>query len=160
VAYRRRLVQDRTRISHRLTAQLKAYFPHVFWWFDAIRPLLVGALRRRWPTVEAIKKVRPSTRETCFHAPNSVRQETISTRMAALKEAVPLTTETAVMNSSVRMIKALAAPLETPMEAIREFDQAMEQLWSTHADDHLCASLPGAGTVYAARRNMSDRRGP
>jgi transposase len=151
VEYRRRLVNDRTRLSNRMTALLKAYFPQVLWWFDDIRTLLVCDLLLRWPTVEAIQKVRPSTLEKVFHEHHSVRKETISTRMAAIKEAVPLTTDQAVINSSVLMIKALAAQMKTTIEAIRAFDHTIEQICSMHEDYHLFTSLPGAGTVYAAR---------
>jgi transposase len=41
--------------------------------------------------------------------------------------------------------------MQTTIEAIRAFDHAIEQLCRTHEDYHLFASLPGAGTVYAAR---------
>jgi transposase len=151
VAHRRRLGNDRTRSSHRMTALLKADFPPVLPWFDDIRTLLVCDLLRRWPTVEALKKVGPSTLETFFHEQNSVRKETIAHRIAALKEAIPLVTEPAVIHASVLRIKALAAQMKTTVEAIRKFDQEIEQLGSTHAAYPLLASLPGAGPVYAAR---------
>jgi transposase len=106
VEYRRRLVNDRTRLSNRMTALLKAYFPQILQWFDDIRTLLVCDLLLRWPTVEALKKVRPATLEKFFHEHHSVRRETISGRIAAIKEAVPLTTDQAVMTSSVLMINA------------------------------------------------------
>jgi transposase len=151
VEHRRRLVNDRTRISNRMTALLKAYFPQVLRWFDDIRTTLVCDFLLRWPTCESIKKVRPSTLEKFFHAHNSVRKETISNRIAAIKEAIPLTTDQAVITSSVFMIKALATQMKTTIDAIREFDQEIEKLCSTHEDYHLFASLPGAGPVYAAR---------
>jgi hypothetical protein len=49
-----------------MTALLKAYFPQGLWWFEDIRTLLVCDVLLRWPTVEAIKKVRPSTLEKFF----------------------------------------------------------------------------------------------
>ena len=55
------------------------------------------------------------------------------------------------MTSSVLMINALATQMKTTIEAIRAFDHEIEQLCRTHEDYHLFASLPGAGTVYAAR---------
>ena len=134
-----------------MTALLKAYFPQILHWFDDIRTLLVCDLLLRWPTVEALKKVRPATLEKFFHEHHSVRRETISCRIAAIKEAVPLTTDQAVMTSSVLMINALATQMKTTIEAIRAFDHEIEPLCSTHEDYHLFASLPGAGTVYAAR---------
>lgn len=41
VEHRRRLVDDRTRISNRLTSLLKLYIPHVLEWFPDIRTDLV-----------------------------------------------------------------------------------------------------------------------
>ena len=80
-----------------------------------------------------------------------MRKETILHRIAAIKEAVPLITDQAVMHSSVLMIKVLATPMKPTFEAIRAFDREIEQLCSTHKDYPLFASLPGAGPVYAAR---------
>jgi transposase len=148
---RRRLVHDRTRSSHRMTALLKAYVPQALQGFGDIRTLLVGDGLLRGPTVEALKKVRPSTLETCLHEHHAVRKEPIAHRMAAIKEAIPLGTDQAVIHASVLMIKALAPQMKTTIEAIREFDQEIEQRCRTHADDPLFASLPGAGPVSAAR---------
>jgi transposase len=151
VEHRRRLVNDRTRISNRMTALLKAYFPQVLQWFDDIRTLLVCDLLLCWPTLEAIQKVRSSTLEKFFHAHHSVRKETLANRIAAIKAAVPLTTDQAVMHASVLMIKALATQMKTTIEAIHAFDHEIEKLCRTHEDYPLFASLPGAGPVYAAR---------
>jgi hypothetical protein len=85
---------------------LKAYFPQVLQWFDDIRTLLVCDVLLHWPTVEALQKVRPATRETFFHEHNSVRRETISLRIAAIQEAVPLTTDQAVIHAAVLLINA------------------------------------------------------
>ncbi|MDQ3252835.1 MAG: IS110 family transposase, partial [Acidobacteriota bacterium] len=71
VEHRRRLVNDRTRISNRLTALLKAYFPQVLTWFDDIRTILVCDLLTTWPTLEAIKRVKPVTLEKFFHEHNA-----------------------------------------------------------------------------------------
>ena len=148
---RRRLVNDRPRISHRLTALLKAYFPQALQGFDDLRTRLVCDGLRRWPTVEALQKVRPPTLEKFVHEHHSVRKETIAHRIAAIKEAIPLGTDQAVIHASVLMIQALAAQMKTTIAAIREFDQAIEQLCRTHEAYPLFAARPGAGPVYAAR---------
>ncbi len=82
---------------------------------------------------------------------NSVRRETNENRIAAIKEAVPLTTDKAVINSSVLMIKALASQMKATIEAIREFDQQIDELCQTHQDFFIFDSLPGSGTVYSSR---------
>jgi transposase len=151
VEHRRRRVHDRTRLSKRMTARLKADFPQVLPGFDDIRTTLVGDFLRRWPTVEALKKVRPATRETFSHEPHAVRQEAIAHRIAAITEAVPFTTAQAVRRSSVLLSNALATQMKTTLAALHAFDDEIEQLCRTPAADHLVAALPGAGTVDAAR---------
>ena len=134
-----------------MTARLKAYFPQVFQWVDAIRPPRVWAFLLRWPTLAAVQKVRPATLEKFVHAHNSVRKATLANRLAAITAAGPLTTEQAVRHSSVLMIQARATQMQTTMEAIRDLDDAREQLGRMHEGSPLCAALPGASPGDAAR---------
>jgi transposase len=134
-----------------MTALLNAYFPQVLQWVEDIRTTLVCAVLRRWPTGESSKKVRPAPRDKFCHAHHAMRKETISNRMAAIKEAVPLTTDQAVMTSSVLMLKALATQMKTTIAAIRELDHELEKRCRTPEDSHLLAALPGAGPVDTAR---------
>jgi transposase len=151
VEHRRRLVSDRTRISNRMTALLKAYFPQVLQWFPDIRTGMVCDFLLRWSSLDALRRVRRATLETFFREHNSVRRETLEKRLKAIKESVPLVTDRAVLRSSVLMVKALAAQLKTTIEAIKCFDTEIEELCSQHQDFHLFTSLPGAGSVYASR---------
>lgn len=151
VEHRRRLVSDQTRISNRLTALLKGYFPQVLQWFPDIRTALVCDFLLRWSSLEALKGVHRATLKKFFGSHNSHRQETIETRLRAIKEATPLVTDRAVINSSVLMVKALAAQMKTTLAAVREFDQQIEALCQRHEDFELFTSLPGAGRVYASR---------
>ena len=151
VEHRRRLVNDRTRISNRLTALLKSYFPQVLDWFGDVRTLLVCDFLERWPTLAAVQKARPATLLKFWHAHHSVRTETNQRRLAEIKTALPLTTDGAVLTSSLLAVKVLVAQLRTTIAAIGEYDRHIEALCETHADYQLFASLPGAGDVYAAR---------
>ena len=85
----------------------------------------------------------------CEH--NSVRKETNTRRIAEIKEATPLTTDRAVINSSVLMIHALAAQMKTTVAAVQEFDREIDRLCQSHQDFFIFDSLPGAGPVYASR---------
>jgi hypothetical protein len=134
-----------------MTALLQAYCPQVFQWLADLRTTLVWEFLLRWPTLEAVQQGRPATLAKCFRAPHSVRPEMLAHRIAALKAAVPLPTDPAVLPSSVLLSKALATQRQTTLEALRAFDSAIEQLGRRPADDPLCASLPGAGPGYAAR---------
>jgi transposase len=151
VEHRRRLVSDQTRISNRLTALLKGYFPQILAWFPDIRTTLVCDFLLRWPSLDALKGVRRTTLKKFFCAHNSHRTETIAARLTAIKEAIPLVTDRAVINSSVLMVKALAAQMQTTLKAVHEFDAQIEALCRAHDDFELFSSLPGAGKVYASR---------
>lgn len=151
VEHRRRLVGDQTRISNRLTALLKGYFPHVLQWFPNIRTNLVCDFLLRWSSLGDLKAVRRTTLEKFFREHNSRRTELVEKRLEAIKEAIALTTDKAVINASVVMVKALAAQMKTTLAAVIEFDSQIEQLCQEHEDFDLFTSLPGAGKVYASR---------
>jgi transposase len=151
VEHRRRLVSDRTRTSNRLTSLLKCYFPQVLEWFPDIRTAMVCDFLLRWPSLDALQRVRRETLLQFFRAHNSVRRETLERRISSIKEALPLTTDRAVLRSSVAMTKALAAQMKATLAAVRRFDGEIEALCSAHEDHKVFQSLPGAGHVYAAR---------
>jgi transposase len=151
VEHRRRLVSDRTRFSNRLTALLKCYFPQVLEWFPDIRTELVCDFLLRWPSLEALKRVRRETLLKFMRSHNSVRRETLEQRLTAIKAAVPLTTDAAVLCSSAAMAKALAAQMKVTLAAVREFDRQIGEVCSVQQDFVLFKSLPGAGEVYASR---------
>ena len=151
VEHRRRLVSDQTRISNRLTALLKGYFPQVLEWFPDIRTTLVCDFLLRWSSLDALRGVRRSTLEKFCREHSSHRKATLEMRLDSIKAAVPLTTDRAVINSSVLMVKALTAQMQTTLAAVREFDSQIEELCQGHEDFDIFASLPGAGRVYASR---------
>jgi transposase len=151
VEHRRRLVDDRTRTSNRMTSLLKCYFPQVLEWFPSIRTTLVCDFLLRWPSLDSLHGVRRETLSKFFRSHNSVRREALEKRVMAIKEAVPLVTDRAVIASSVLMMRALAAQMQTTLAAINEFDSEIAVLCAVNEDFALLKSLPGAGANYAAR---------
>jgi len=151
VEHRRRLVGDQTRISNRLTSLLKGYFPQVLQWFPDMRTEMVCDFLLRWPELSALKRVRREALLKFFRAHNSVRRDTLETRLRAIKGATPLVTDRAVITSSVLMVKALVAQMRTTLAAVRDFDSQIAELCQVHEDFDLFVSLPGAGRVYASR---------
>lgn len=151
VEHRRRVVSDRTRVSNRMTALLKLYFPQVLDWFDDVRTDLVCDFLIEWPTLAEVKKARRSTLERFFRSHHSINTNTNEERISSIKASVPLTNDVAVINSSVVMIKVLSNQMKVAIVAIREFDRRIEELCAAHDDFPLFASLPGSGTVYSSR---------
>ena len=151
VEHRRRLIHDRTRLSNRLTAVLKGYFPQVLSWFEDIRTLLVCDFLTRWPELALLQKARPATINQFLRSHHSHSAATNQRRLSEIKTAVPLTLDGAVMTTSVLQVKTLVAQMRVTIAAISEYERHIEALCLTHQDYELFAALPGAGPVYAAR---------
>ena len=142
VEHRRRVVSDQTRVSNRLTALLKLYFPQVLERFPDVRTGLVCDFLLKWPTLQEVRKARRATLEKSFRQHNSARSEALAARLKAIKESLPLTEDEAVISSSVVMMKTLARQMKLARCDIKEFDQQTAQLCESHDDYQLFASLP------------------
>jgi transposase len=148
---RRKLVNERTRQSNRLTAQLKLYFPQLLDWFDAVDSPLVGALLERWPTLEALQRARPDTVRSFFTAHNCRSQELIQQRLEKIRQAVPAVSDKALIEASQAMTKVLVGLIATLQLGIDGFDRQIARAVEVHPDFAIFDSLPGAGPVLAPR---------
>ncbi len=148
---RRKLVNERTRQTNRLTAQLKLYFPQLLDWFDAVDSPLVGALLERWPTLEALQRARPDTVRSFFTAHNCRSQELIQRRLEKIRQAVPAVSDKALIEASQAMTKVLVGLIATLQLGIDEFDHQIARAVEAHPDFAIFDSLPGAGPVLAPR---------
>lgn len=151
VEHRRRLVDDRSRISNRLTSLLKGYFPHILDWFPDICTKLVADFLLRWPSPGSLRRVHDTTLRRFFREHHSTRQQVVDLRIERIRSSAPLVTDRAVIAASVVMVKALATQMKATVEAVAEFDRQIERLCRTHQDYEVFASLPGSGTVYSSR---------
>src|SRR2546428_12116978 len=145
VEQRRRLTGDRTRISNRLTALLKGYFPQVLDWFEDIRTRLVCDFLERWPELSALQLTRPATLNKFFRSHHSTSVATNQRRLKEIKTAIPLTTDAAVMTSSVINVKVLVGPMQTPNATISGYDRPIQAFFLTHQDYQFFPTLPPPG---------------
>jgi hypothetical protein len=72
-------------------------------------------------------------------------------RMDGIRQAVPATTDQAVIRSSVMVVHTLAEQVRGLAEALRRCEPEIAGLTRAHAARPLFASLPGAGPVHASR---------
>ena len=101
VETRRKLVNEKTRQGNLPTSRLKLYFPQILTWFDELDSALVGALLKRWPTLEALQKARPATLRSFFTQHNCRRAELIEQRLEQIRQAIPAIRDAAVIQSAV-----------------------------------------------------------
>jgi transposase len=151
VEERRKLVHETTRQSNRLTATLKLYFPQVLDWFGEVDSPLVGALLRRWPTLEPLQKEPQATLRQFFHQHNCRSAEHIEWRWEQIRQALPATRDAAVLTASVAAVAVLIELLATLREGIAKLDRQIAKLFADHPDFSIFDSLPGAGPALAPR---------
>lgn len=151
VEERRKLVHEKTRLSNRLTAHLKMYFPQVIDWFDEVGSNITAEFLERWPTLEKLQRAKPATIERFLIDHNSRDPERIRERIEQIRKAVSATTDIAVVNSSSTAIVAWAALLKQVLLAISMYDEKIDTLARAHPDYALMKSFPGAGAALAPR---------
>ncbi len=151
VEQRRRLMNDRVRMTNRLRSALKQYYPQALEWFDRIDTLLFCDFIKRWPSLAQARRVRKTTLEKFFRAHNMNRRALLERRMTAIKSALPLTEDEAVIVPYRLQVLTLVAQLEVALESIRIYDEEIAGLAPQHPDYGLFSALPGAGPSLAPR---------
>jgi hypothetical protein len=92
VETRRTLVDDRVRLTNRMTHALKAYFPQVLTWFRDKDAAIFADFLERWPTLEAAQRARKETLADFFRSGNVRYKAAIERRIEAIRSESPLTT--------------------------------------------------------------------
>jgi transposase len=151
VEHRRTLVNDNTRLTNRLTSVLKGYFPQVLCWFAALDTPFICDFLKRWPTLQAVQKTDDATLRTFFQAHHAHNRAINQQRMDGIRQALPATTDQAVIRASVMLVHALVEQVGCLTEAIARFENEIDALTRSHEDVPMFASLPGAGPVHASR---------
>jgi transposase len=151
VEQRRRLMNDRVRLTNRLRNALKQYYPQALEWFDRIDTLLFCDFIKRWPSLAQARRARKATLEKFFRQHNMNRKALLEQRIQSIKSAVALTTDEAVIVPYRLQALTLVAQLEVALESIRRYDEEIATLAPQHPDYGLFSALPGAGPSLAPR---------
>ena len=149
---RRGFVDQRTAHVNQLLATLKCYYPVAV---ELVGQNLEGPMGleflRRWPNLTQLQKAKPGTLRAFFYAHNSRSEEKIDQRLATVKTAVPLSEDPAIVQSLQLQALGLARQLTALQKTLAEYDQQIREVFATHGEKSLFASLPGAGEVLAPR---------
>ena len=151
VEERRKLVDEKTAQTNRLTGDLKIYFPQMLDWFERLDTELVCALLERWPTLEELQKVPPRELRTFFHKHHCRDQELIERRLLAIRQAIPAIRDRAVIEAKGMVVKVIVQVIPCLVQGIADLDKKIEAAAAAHPDFFIFDSLPGAGAVLAPR---------
>lgn len=148
---RRTLVGEKVRLSNRITAALKSYYPQALQWFDDIDTQIFCDFIQQWPTLKQAKRAHKATLTKFFKAHRCVRPAVIEKRIKAIKAAMPLTEDEGVIVPFERLVRALTAQLSQVLLTIHDYDLDIARRFHQHADCEIYKSLPGAGPVFGPR---------
>jgi transposase len=151
VEQRRMLVNEVGRVTNRLSAALKEYFPQVLDWFKDKDTLVFCDFVSRWPTLRQAQRARKARLCAFFHEHNVRYPQVIDKRVQAIVTASPLTTDQSVIGPYSLLVLSLAQQLRVLLQSVQRFDAQIAAIAPTLPDYQLFARLPGAGPVFAPR---------
>lgn len=151
VEHRRKTVAERTRLSNRLKALLKTYFPQALDWAGDFRHAAACEFLRAWPTLEAVQRARRAEVQQFYQDHRRLSAEERAQLFLRIDQAQPLTRDRALVEASALMAQGLAEQLATVLAVIARFDEELERLFAQHPDHDLFDGLPGAGPALAPR---------
>src|SRR5262249_30398593 len=148
---RRKLVDEMTRLTNRLTSQLKTYYPQALEWAGELNSRQACAFLEEWPTLESLQEARPARLRKFYSRYGRPRPEAINRRIEQIKEATPLTRDPAAVLAGSKMVQAVVKQIRPLIATIEDYDDEIKRLFHKHPDRLIFESLPGAGPVLAPR---------
>jgi transposase len=148
---RRQLVDQGTAYGNQLRAKLKLYYPQALRWLPDLHTVVAGDFLKRWPTLPLLQKARRETLETFFHEHNCRSEELLQKRLDEIPQAVVATTDAAIVDSSVAMVRALLDLMAVLRTHIAALDREIAATAAVHPELPILSSLPGAGEVMVPR---------
>jgi transposase len=159
--HRRAAVDERTRLTNQLTAQLKGYFPQALLWIGDLTSAQAHDFLLKWPTLQALQKTTPARLRQFYIKHGSRRLEVIEERIEQIQTAVALTNDPAIVQTSILMVQGLVQVIAAWTKSIARLDEQIKELFTRHPDYHIFKSFPGAGAALAPRLSAamgSDRQ--
>jgi len=151
VVDRRKLVQERVKISNKIAATLKNYYPQVLDWFKERDTRIFCHFLSRWPSLPEAKRAQKRTLLKFFNEHNSRYPEANKRRLSAIKSSVALTTDRAITEPNRMMLEVLIPQMELLMDAVDRLDAEIKVLYKKQTDAKIFDSFPGAGPTLAPR---------
>jgi transposase len=150
VEMRRKAVDMRTQLTNQLTAALKMYFPQALDLLGELHTQVACNFLLKWPTLAALQKTRIDKIRAFYYA-HQCRGDVVEKRLAVIPQAVPLTTDEAIVQSSVLQVQLLAQQLRALTPSIEKIEKRIDALMKEHPDGGFFNALPGAGKALAPR---------
>jgi Transposase IS116/IS110/IS902 family len=146
------LVGEKVRLTNRIIASLKSYFPQVLDWFEDKDTMVFCAFLEQFPAVNVAQAATPEQLTQFFCSHHAGRKSAIARRIKQIQEAgPPLTSDEAIVVPAQALTLALIDLLKVVINQLTEFNVKIAALFATIPDAELFSTLPGAGPHLAPR---------
>ena len=108
--------------------------PQVLHWFAALDTPFIGDFLKRWPTMEAVQKTDDAMLRTFAQAHHAHNRAINRQQVAGMRQAIPATTDQAVIRTSVMLVHTLAEQVGCLTEAIARFAKEIDALTRSQKD--------------------------
>jgi transposase len=152
VESRRMLVGEKVRLTNRIAAALKTYFPQVLDWFEDKDTLVFCSFLEQFPSVIDAQAATPQQLTQFFRSHQAGRNSAITRRIQQIQQAgPPLTRDEAIVVPAQALTCALIALLKVVLTQLNDFNAKIVSLFESIPDAELFSTLPGAGPHLAPR---------
>jgi transposase len=152
VESRRMLVGEKVRLTNRISASLKTYFPQVLDWFEDKDTLVFCAFMEQFPSVIDAQSATPQQLTQFFCSHQAGRKSAIARRIQQIQQAgPPLTRDESIVIPAQALTLALIALLKVVLTQLSDFNAQIAELFESMPDAELFSTLPGAGPHLAPR---------
>jgi transposase len=145
------LIQGQTRLVNQLTACLKAYYPVALQLFSKVQQHSALVFLQTYPTPQAAMATSLADIEATLKKGGHTNSTRVAPKIVATLHQPHLQADTVTTRTKSRLMLALVEQLLPLVKQIAEYDKAITDLFLTHADSSIFASLPGAGKRLAPR---------
>lgn len=149
--YRHRHVDLRKHQINRIRGYLKLYFPQVFELLGGFDSRLASAFLKNLRTLEKLVRAQTDAVRQFYIDHNCRCGMVIEQRLERISDALPLTTDAAVVEGSSFMVQAITEQLQQLNKSIEQIEHPIAELMRQHPDGGLFQALPGAGAAMAPR---------
>jgi transposase len=145
------LIEQRTALILQLEQALAEYYAVALQAFDDWTTESSWEFIQAFPSAQALSKAGRRRWEKFLHTHRLARPQTYEKRLSLFAQAEQFCGTEAVSRAKSRLALALVATLKTVEKQLREYRQAIEDLFEAHPDKDLFGSLPGVGPKLAPR---------
>jgi hypothetical protein len=149
--HRKSFVDERVKLTNKITATIKAYYPLALDIFSDLDTLIFCDFVQRWPNLSKLKGARRETLEKFFKSHRCGRVDLINRGIELISTAIFLTDDDAIVKPYQRRMLGLVSSLKPMLEMIKAYDMEITTVLEQHQDRDIFASFPGAGYILAPR---------